>query len=176
MFNFSAIAGNGYHRYMNYVARKQAMQVLVRQSDATLRDIGISKELLNSGLAGWPWYAPETNPRKRPITEQPSTQQPLTQGGRYQATELKPVHAAGGAAGKSKRPRIAEAYHNMVSRARAIKELRQLSDRELSDLGITRGTIVEAVTNGRPGVENARAERTAVAAMVHDLNLSLIHI
>lgn len=37
--------------------------------------------------------------------------------------------------------------------AKAIRELRALSDRELNDLGITRGTIVEVVRNGRPGID-----------------------
>jgi uncharacterized protein YjiS (DUF1127 family) len=160
MFNFSAIAGNGYHRYMTYVARKQAMQVLVRQSDTTLRDIGISRELLNSGLAGWPWHAPETNTRR----------QHLAQGSSIEARGLTPVQIAGRTTVEGKRSRFIEAYHNMVSRARAIRELRQMSDRELSDLGITRSTIVEAVTHGRSGVERPHPQQPAAAGVVHNLN------
>ena len=33
---------------------------------------------------------------------------------------------------------------------RAIRELRSMSNAELSDLGISRGSIVDAVTHGRP--------------------------
>jgi uncharacterized protein YjiS (DUF1127 family) len=43
---------------------------------------------------------------------------------------------------------------------RAIRTLRALSDRELLDMGITRGTIVHAVRHGRPAdVEAARVAR-----------------
>ena len=41
--------------------------------------------------------------------------------------------------------------------AKAVAELRAYSDAELSDLGMTRGIIEEAVRNGRPGFpEDAR--------------------
>jgi len=39
--------------------------------------------------------------------------------------------------------------------ARAIRELNSYSDKELHDLGINRGSIVEAVRNGRPNHEYA---------------------
>lgn len=42
-----------------------------------------------------------------------------------------------------------------VARARAIRELNSYSDRELHDIGINRGMISDAVTNGRAGVDNA---------------------
>ena len=35
----------------------------------------------------------------------------------------------------------------------AVNELEHYSDAELADLGITRGTILEAVLKGRPGIE-----------------------
>ena len=39
----------------------------------------------------------------------------------------------------------------------AINELRSLSDRELNDLGLSRGSIVSAVINGRPGYDRHAA-------------------
>ena len=37
---------------------------------------------------------------------------------------------------------------------KAIRELNHYSDRELQDIGINRGMIADAVTNGRPGIDN----------------------
>lgn len=39
-------------------------------------------------------------------------------------------------------------------RRQAIAELHAYSDRELSDLGLTRGQIVQAVSNGRPEIDS----------------------
>ena len=36
---------------------------------------------------------------------------------------------------------------------RAIRELRALSDKELRDIGVSRGSIVDVVKNGRPGLD-----------------------
>ena len=44
---------------------------------------------------------------------------------------------------------------------RAIRELRNMSDAELSDLGITRGTIPDVVKNGRPMDKEYQAEQHA---------------
>ena len=38
-------------------------------------------------------------------------------------------------------------------RKQAIRELQAYSDRELHDLGLSRGDIVDAVNNGRPGID-----------------------
>lgn len=48
-----------------------------------------------------------------------------------------------------------------ATRRQAMKELSSMSDAELHDLGITRGTIEEAVSSGRPGLE--REEQLKVA-------------
>lgn len=45
--------------------------------------------------------------------------------------------------------------YNWLEELRAIRELRALSNKELLDIGINRGSIVDAVKNGRPGVEVA---------------------
>jgi uncharacterized protein YjiS (DUF1127 family) len=44
---------------------------------------------------------------------------------------------------------------------RAIAELRSYSDAELADLGISRGTIVETVLHGRPGIDQPANDDTA---------------
>jgi len=48
--------------------------------------------------------------------------------------------------------------HAPVVKARAIRELNSYSDRELHDIGINRGMIADAVTNGRAGIDNVVAE------------------
>ncbi len=52
----------------------------------------------------------------------------------------------------AKKP-VAPPVQNMMSEAKAIRELKSYSDRELSDLGINRGMIADAVRNGRPGID-----------------------
>lgn len=49
-----------------------------------------------------------------------------------------------------------------VAKARAISELNSYSDRELHDLGINRGMIVDAVSNGRAGIDNAPIQQRSV--------------
>lgn len=51
-----------------------------------------------------------------------------------------------------------------VAQARAIRELSAYSDRELHDIGINRGMIADAVTNGRPGIDNVSSEKERRAA------------
>jgi len=46
----------------------------------------------------------------------------------------------------------------------AIRELEQYSDAELSDLGISRGSIQEAVMHGRPGIEKPLNDNDIAAA------------
>lgn len=57
-----ALAGSSYNRIKTNLARRQALNALMRQSDATLRDIGISRELLHAGVDCWPWHAIERPP------------------------------------------------------------------------------------------------------------------
>ena len=47
------------------------------------------------------------------------------------------------------KPTKAATAEKLRQNRRAIRELRSMSDAELSDIGITRGTITEVVTNGR---------------------------
>lgn len=45
--------------------------------------------------------------------------------------------------------------------ADAVHELKNISDKELSDLGISRGSIRQSVMNGRDGIENNRERKVA---------------
>ena len=51
-----------------------------------------------------------------------------------------------------------------ATRARAVAELKAMSDAELADLGLSRAGIVDAVRHGRPGVERAAASGERIAA------------
>ena len=128
MLNLVAIVVRGYDKYMNRLARQRTLRVLAQQSDETLRDIGISRAMLNSGV---------------------TSRQMDTAGMRREQAESVTVE-----------PR--STYHKVMSRRRAIRELRACSDRELRDIGITRGSIVEAVHYGRP-----RVDQTSVSTQRH---------
>lgn len=47
---------SGYNSYMTYLSRVKAREVLLNSSDRTLEDLGISRQLLESGLKAWPWH------------------------------------------------------------------------------------------------------------------------
>src|SRR5450432_1002069 len=46
----------------------------------------------------------------------------------------------------------------------AVRELENYSDAELADLGISRGSITEAVLHGRPGIDRPVNDNTIAAA------------
>ena len=135
MLNLVALVVSSFEKYMTRLARQRTLQVLSQQSDATLRDIGVSRAMLNSGHVSWP----------------------------LQSAELNSVQAEYNTV-KPERSSAATTYHKVMSKARAIRELRACSDRELRDLGITRGSIVEAVQYGRPGIEQADSPQAAPAS------------
>lgn len=130
MRNLFAQIITGYENYMMRLAHQRTLDVLARQSDATLRDIGISRDMLRKGAVSIPLKPTRQSRSERPAKVTSSTRQMA------------------------------------MSRLRAIAELRSYSDRELRDLGITRGSIVEAVANGRPGIDStATPSATAAAPM-----------
>lgn len=47
--------GTRYAEYMTRQGRYQARGVLLSQGNAVLEDLGISRELLESGVSAWPW-------------------------------------------------------------------------------------------------------------------------
>jgi len=125
---------NAYINHMNRRARAEVYRVLVNQSDRSLTDMGISRELLAGGVSNWPWTAP---------ADDNFTLNMATNGQQTAAVET----------GKSDSQQI----------AKAIRELNSYSDHELHDLGINRGMIRDAVINGRVGIDTNTARQTNVA-------------
>ncbi|MFK7855232.1 MAG: DUF1127 domain-containing protein [Granulosicoccus sp.] len=115
MYAFIKKIGSGYIDYMIRRGRSQARHVLMAKSDAILEDLGISRELLESGVSAWPW----------------------TEG----VEQFEPVLVS----------------HKVEPSRRqqmlAIRELQALSDRELHDIGVGRGSIAEMVRFGRPDID-----------------------
>ena len=111
---FSALSGD----FGTYLIRRRDRNLLLRQSDRTLADIRVSRELLELGVKAWPWQVASDQ-------------------------EAAPFRM------------------NLEGVATAVKELEAYSDSDLSDLGISRGAIVESVLFGRPGIEQKQVEAAA---------------
>ncbi len=56
-----------YNCYMNHVSRIKAHEVLLRSSDRMLEDAGFSRELLDKGVAAWPWRQADGEQRLKPV-------------------------------------------------------------------------------------------------------------
>ena len=54
MFKLISAIGRGYDSYMTRQGRVQAHRILSNQSDWTLNDLGVSRQLLNGGVKNWP--------------------------------------------------------------------------------------------------------------------------
>ena len=108
----------------DYFAKRRMMLQLRRLSDRQLIDCGISPALLESGIAAYPW---------RELADPAGLRFDTTA-----AARLKTTVATAFSAGEV---------------ARGIAELQSCSDSELRDLGVTRGSIREAVEYGRPGID-----------------------
>ena len=108
-----------YNRYMTFVARKRTCEILLNSSDRMLEDGGFSRELLQKGVAAWPWQATDDDQNMRAIR-----------------------------------------FDSATTR-KAILELQSYSENELHDLGITRGTIKEAVRHGRVGIDGDTERKAA---------------
>ena len=98
------------HLY-NHALRKTRAELL-KMSDRQLEDVGISRALLNKGVASWPW-------RENAIAETGLTTQP----GRMKAQDIN----------------------------KAVRELSRMSDKDLRDIGISRGSIRHSVQHGIDG-------------------------
>lgn len=118
--------GNRYNNYMINVGRQRSRSVLMNQSTRTLQDMGISRSLLEKGVAYWPWREAD-----QPM---PAKSEQLSQR----------------------------------AEAKAIRELRALSDHDLRDIGITRGEIVSAVRYGRAGVQATTASSRVLEQLARD--------
>lgn len=115
MYAFLENIGTRYIDYMIRRGRSQARHVLMAKSDSILEDLGISRELLESGVSAWPW------------TEGVERTEPMVI-----SKQVEPSRS---------------------QQKRAIRELQALSDRDLHDLGVGRGSIAEMVRFGRPDID-----------------------
>lgn len=121
-----------FNRYMTYMGRVKAREVLLRSSDRLLEDVGISRELLEIGVKAWPWHQPEWS---------------LPSLNFNQSDEATAV--------------IVLQNHSDMDDATAMRELQRYSDKELHDLGISRSAIPEAVIFGRDGIDNDSDRKVA---------------
>ncbi len=97
--------------FQNYALHKTRDQ-LMSLSDRQLDDVGISRALLQQGVATWPWR----EDKSQDLSSQPKM--------------------------------------NSREIDSAIRELSRMSDKDLRDIGIDRGTIRQSVISGR---ESSRA-------------------
>jgi uncharacterized protein YjiS (DUF1127 family) len=104
--------------YMEHYGRVKSRQILLNLSDRQLEDAGISKELLLQGTSAWPWR----------VAEEPAA--PLTE---IQLAHINdPVPAP-----------VSDSEYQQ-----AVVDLEGMSDRDLRDMGLTRGEIRYAVRFG----------------------------
>jgi len=111
--------------------RTRARRYLLDRSDRFLLDNGFSRELLERGNGAWPW--------------------------RLEAVEPWAPSGAGFTAESTRAP-VSRRLDSRSKLSEAVAELNALSDAELSDLGISRAGIVEAVRRGRPGIDRVADE------------------
>ena len=64
MFKLITAIGRGYDNYMTRQGRVQAHRILSSQSDWTLNDLGVSRQLLNGGVKNWPWKITNDQPSR----------------------------------------------------------------------------------------------------------------
>ena len=107
-----------FFNYMEYYGKIKSRQIMLNLSDRQLEDAGISRDLLLQGTKAWPWR----------VEDQQTT--PLTDEQLAQLNQLTP-----------------SPVHNSEY-SQAVIELERMTDRELLDMGISRGEIPHAVRHG----------------------------
>lgn len=118
---------NSLIRSFGNAGRTRARLDLLKRSDRVLADSGFSRDLLEQGNQAWPWRIDGVVP---------------TSGTQY-------LFAPAGM--RSPVPAVQQSH---ASRTKAVAELNAFSDAELSDLGLARAGIVDAVRHGRPGLDD----------------------
>ncbi|MFK7858290.1 MAG: hypothetical protein AB8B64_05710 [Granulosicoccus sp.] len=123
-------------RALEYRGRAHAHQQMLRMSDRQLADFGYSRVLLLEGVSAWPW-------RVQDDTEQ--------------ANDLRAM--------VSTKPEKTEKVNKPTAREirQAVKELSTYTDRELTEMGISRGSIREIVRSGRPSFEGVDKQNKRAA-------------
>ncbi len=136
-----------------YIRKRKQYSALLKLSNSQLIDCGFSPEMLAAGVAGWPWRMPADPAPSLLSAEAISAYKESIRN----AAGKKPSKVS--ATGVSKA--VIVAAIDKLEEKRGIAELRRLSDRELADLGVTRGTITEAVRQGRAGIERQAYDTAA---------------
>ena len=108
--------------------RTRARLDLLKRSERVLADGGFSRDLLEQGNQAWPWRIDGSVPT-------PSTQYLFAPAGL--------------------RTPVPAMQQRFASNAKAVADLNAYSDAELADLGLARAGIVDAVHEGRPGMNEA---------------------
>ncbi|MDH3640465.1 MAG: DUF1127 domain-containing protein [Gammaproteobacteria bacterium] len=153
-------------RVMRIVVRigyARARGEFLQLSDKTLDDIGISRALLEQGIDAWPWReenAAVATTNKAPLSVKPA----IAKLRRYNDAKLNGLPIAPGqietvvVKGREGIDTpcgvpVANIPPTEAELERAVAELRRFTDAELRDLGLTRGSIADAVRHGRPGID-----------------------
>ncbi len=111
-----------FKNHMQNTALRRTRIQLLQMTDRQLEDVGISRTLLQKGIANWPWR--ETNTANAKLTTQPA---------RMKAREIN----------------------------KAINDLSRMSDKQLRDIGVSRGTIRHSVEHGINGHNGDDSKRVA---------------
>jgi len=124
-----------FRRVAEHHAKARTREQLLQMSDRQLADFGFSKIMLLEGVSAWPWRLHDEAATVPGISSLVSTKPEVQkQGPAPSAREIR----------------------------QAIKELSAYSDRELSELGLSRGNIAEVVRFGRhSGDEMAEESKRA---------------
>jgi len=67
MFPIVKKIASRYNSYMTTIARARTLEVLLNSSDRLLDDAGFSRDLLEQGVAAWPWRIDDQAQQLRPI-------------------------------------------------------------------------------------------------------------
>jgi len=127
--------------------QRAAHQELMKMTDRQLDDFGISRYLLIEGISAWPWKQDSEADVALNSVRKPSPSAAAMHGVKQVPGTLQ---AVGGA-------------RDSAEIKKAINELSSYSDRELAELGVTRGTIEESVRYGRQNIERAGPAQRHVA-------------
>lgn len=150
MINMLLKLGQRTQRYYVHLGRSRAREVLLRYNDRILIDAGFSRQLLEEGVEAWPWrLESQDNPEPLELQRKSSVFADTVSA---KTTPSQAAHTTDGL--NAGLPTAANTLSvNTEAQKQAIKELSAYSDKELHDVGISRGSIEEAVLNGRPGVD-----------------------
>lgn len=146
MFNTIIKLGKRAQNYYTHLGRSRVREILLRYDDRLLNDAGFSRSMLEEGVQSWPWREDWADPSTSSAIAA-SSDQLVTRSN--ETSSIADEQAVALKQEKSPSSEIAKAK----THRQAIAELRTYSDKELRDVGVTRGTIEEAVRHGRADID-----------------------